>query len=155
MRSSGAVYRKLKEVKFHHLISLYKRYLRKSPENCRYNAPYQFIDSEEKTQEIRLCLLHQESTSLSDGVYPNLVDVCQALKDCANCNAFVVRYSREQIKELFEKELATKKIKESKYPDICALEWVLEKSCVGTGPINWIQRIYFELKKLILRNKIL
>lgn len=150
MRSSGAVYRKLKEVKFHHLVVLYKKFLKKTPENCTYNKLYSFLGGDGKQHEIRLCMLHQEN-----GIQTHLVDVCQADEDCVGCNAFVLRYSREDIKKMIEDELSVKKIKEEKYPDICALEWVLERSAVGIPPVSWIWALYFKIKKAILKNKIL
>jgi hypothetical protein len=151
MRSSGAVYRKLKEVKFHHLVVLYKKFLKRTPENCTYNSLYTFQGGDGKSHEIRLCMLHQDK----EGIQTHLVDVCQATEDCVGCNAFILKYSREDIKKMIEDELSVKKIKESKYPDICALEWVLERSAVGMPPVSWIQAAYFRIKKLILNNKIL
>jgi hypothetical protein len=148
MRTAGAVYKKLREVKFHHLVVLYKKLLKKSPENCTYNKFYVFTGSDGKKHEIRLCMLHQEQ-----GVQLHLIDVCQAGEDCADCNAFVLKYSRENIKKILENELSNKKIKETKYPDICALEWVLERSAVGITPVGWIQALYVRIKNLILKTK--
>jgi len=97
-------------------------------------------------------MLHQPD----DGtVTPHLLDVCQEQNHCKNCNAFVARYSREDIKNMFNEELNDKKIRSIKYPDICALEWVLEKSVPGIPPITWIQKLYISLKISILKNRIL
>jgi len=155
MRTAGAVFRKLKEAKFRHWAVLYKKLSKKSPENCKYNCGYQFKGNDNKIYGIKLCLLHQENINLKSGVQPHLIDVCQAEEDSFQCNAFINRYSKEDIKALFLEELNTKKIKEAKYPDICALEWVLEKYVVGFPPISTIQVLYFKIKKLVLRTKIL
>ena len=152
MRSSGATYRKLKEVKFRHLVELYRKYLKKSPLNCRYNQRYVFLGNDEKEHEIRLCMIHQDPDK---GIAPHLLDVCQTDSDCVNCDGFIPKYTKDEIKEIFEQELSKRKIKEAKYPDICALEWVLERSVVGLPPISWIQKLYFILKSLFLKNKIL
>jgi hypothetical protein len=154
MRSAGAVFRKLKEAKFRHWVVLYKNLSRKTPENCKYNYGYQFKGSDNKFYEIKLCLLHQENVDLKAGIQPHLIDVCQVEEDCVECNGFINRYSKEDIKALYLEELNTKKIKETKYPDICALEWVLEKYVEGYPPISTLQTLYFKIKKFILRPKL-
>lgn len=155
MRTAGAVFRKLKEAKFRHWVVFYKTLAKKSPENCKYNYRYEFKGNDNKIYEIRLCMLHQENIDLQQGVQPHLIDVCQANEDCIECNGYINKNTKEQIKDLFLAELNTKKIKETKYPDICALEWVLEKYEVGFPPISTIQALYFRIKKFILRTKIL
>jgi len=155
MRTAGAVFRKLKEAKYRHWAVLYKKLSRKFPENCKYNYGYEFKGNDNKFYGIKLCLLHQENVNLKTGIQPHLIDVCQVEGDCLECNAFINRYSKEDIKAIFLEELNTKKIKETKYPDICALEWVLEKYVVGFPPISTLQALYFNIKKFILRTKIL
>lgn len=168
MRTPGAVYKKLREVKFHHLIDLYRKYLKKIPPNCKYNYAYILHGANGKDYPVGLCLWHQEDiipkgspqefvTRLPDvfvaprlsGVTPHLLDICQAVADCQNCNAFVKKYDRQTIKELFEKELAIKEIRETKYPDICALEWVLERSSVGIPLKNYFQALTDVIKKIL------
>jgi hypothetical protein len=153
MRTAGAIYRKLKEVRFRHWVVFYHKLVKKYPENCKYNYGYRFRGNDGKIYEIKLCMLHQENINLDKGIQPHLLDVCQAEEDCKNCNAFLNRYSKEEIKELFVSELNTKKVKETEYPDICALEWVLEKYVEGYPPISTIQELYFKIKNLILKTK--
>ena len=153
MRTAGAIYRKLKEAKFRHWAVLYKNLSKKSPCNCKSNYIYSFKGGDGVNYSIRLCLLHQERIDLKTGIYPHLIDVCQAEKDCNECNAFINKYSKEEIKTIFIEELNTKKIKETKYPDICALEWVLEKYVEGFPPISTLQALYFTIKKIILKAK--
>lgn len=150
MKSAGEVYRKLKEAKFRHWVALYKKLSKKTPENCKYNYAYKFIGNDGQSYTLRLCMLHQGG----DKIQPHLIDICQADSDCHNCNGFIQKYTREQIKEIFLKELDSKQVKEKKYPEICALEWVLEKYTEGYPPISWIQALYFRIKKLLLRTKI-
>ena len=168
MKTPGAVYKKLREVKFHHLIDLYRKYLKRMPQNCKYNYTYTIHGDDSKDYQIGFCLLHQDDLLLKSapqdfsgrlpdiyvaprlaGVAPHLLDICQALGDCRNCNAFVQKHNRQTIKELFEKELAIKEIRETKYPDICALEWVLERSSVGIPPKNYFQALINEIKKIL------
>ena len=161
MKTPGAVYRKLKEVKFHHLISLYKSFLKRSPENCRYNFAYEIKGSDGLPYIIRLCLCHQDKSCINpsilyknkklSGIIPHLLDVCQAEEQCKNCNAYV-GYSREDVKRIFEEELLDKSVKEKKYPDICALEWVLERTSTGIMPSK-IQAFFILIKKFFSFNK--
>jgi hypothetical protein len=145
MRSPREVYQKLREVKFRYLIKLYKKYLRKIPENCRYNYVYKFEGENEKTVEIQLCLLHQPEVDMKAGVFPNLIDVCQEPKHCVNCNAFIFRHTKNSIKQIFELELTNQKVKQEKYPDICALEWVLGSTEIP--PLSWIRKFLLKFKE--------
>ena len=150
MRSSGAVYRKLKEAKFRRLVNLYKKLFRRIPDNCGYNYEYKFTGSDNKPYTIKLCMIHQNYIDFEKSSH--LIDVCQTAADCEQCDAFLPRYTKEQVKGIFEEELKTKNVKEMKYPEICALEWVLERSVVGIPPINRIQALYFKIKNTIFRN---
>jgi hypothetical protein len=155
MKNARAVYQKLREVKYFHVVDLYKKYTRRIPENCRYNYPYIITGEYEIPIEIRLCLLHQPNLDLKTKVIPHLVDVCQEPKHCVNCNGFVARYQKEDIKRLFEEELKNRDLKEKRYPDICALEWVLDQSTIGIPVLGWAQRLYYLVKRWLSKNKIL
>ena len=148
MKSHGSVYRKLREVKYRHLATLYKKYFAKTPENCRYNYRYQFL-SEGVKREIRLCLLHQEKVDSLEGVDLGFVDVCEKIHHCSRCNGFVLRYTKDDIKGVFDQELSDRLIREKKYPDICALEWVLEKSVPGPFLIRWPMTLYLTIKRAL------
>lgn len=146
MKNTRAVYQKLREIKYYHLVQLYKRYLKRLPENCKYNCPYRFSSNGGVETEIRLCLLHQPHTDLKAGVFPHLIDLCQETKDCINCNAFILRHTKESVKNIFEMELSNRKIKEEKYPDICALDWVMEDPSLKIKPLSFFRRIYISIK---------
>ena len=96
--------------------------------------------------EIRLCLLHQPHTDLKAGVFPHLIDLCQETKDCINCNAFILRHTKESVKNIFEMELSNRKIKEEKYPDICALDWVLGEPSFKIKPLSFFRKIFISIK---------
>jgi len=140
VRNTREIFLKLREVKYHHLIKLYKQFLRKIPSNCKYNAPYTFSADGGKTVEIRLCLLHQPNVDLKLGVFPHLIDLCQEPAHCINCNAFIFKHTKDSIKEDFEKELLDLKLKAQKYPDVCALEWAMESSAT-TKALNWFEKL--------------
>jgi hypothetical protein len=146
MRNTRAVYQKLREVRYFHLVELYKRLSKRVPENCRYNYPYVISGENNAPVEIRLCLLHQPNLDLKTKVIPHLIDVCQESRHSAICNGFIPRYQKEDMKKIFEEDLKNKK-----YPDICALEWVLEQSFAGPAPLMWIQKIYYRAKKGLLK----
>jgi hypothetical protein len=163
MKNVRAIYQKLREVKYYHLVEIYKQYSKRIPTNCKYNYQYVIGDNETRNGcpdcgapiRIGLCLLHQPNLDLKTKVIPHLVDVCQEPRHCINCNGFIARYGKEDIKKIFEEELKNMTIKRIKYPDICALEWVLEQSIVGPPPFNWIQKIYYVAKKRLSDRKIL
>lgn len=156
MRSHGAVYRKLKEVKYRHLVALYRKYLKKTPQNCRYNYQYEIKSKDGKKCSIGLCLLHQPNPEdINQGIHTHLLDVCDCQAHSSQCNAFVPKYTKEQLKNMLEEELKDKNIRGKKYPDICALEWVLEKSAIGIWPLNKIQILYFKIKHILLKKQIL
>lgn len=153
MRNTREIFLKLREVKYHYLIKLYKQLLKKIPSNCKYNYPYKFTTDNGKEVEIRLCLLHQPNTDLSSGIFPHLIDVCQEPHHCVNCNAFIFRHTKESIKKDLEDELigSDPKTKAQKYPDICALEWVMETPVNSLKPINWFGRLKVWITNLFTR----
>jgi len=141
MRTAGAVYKKLREVKYRHLTDLYRRFLKRTPEFCKYNKIYR-IQQDSNVTEIRLCMLHQPPEG---GLQPHLLDVCQEVTHCVNCNAFVCVHTKENIKDAFEKGLQNPNLKAKKYPDICALEWVLEQP-TAVAPLSFFEKIWFWVK---------
>jgi len=155
MKSPGAVYRKLKEVRYKHLSAMYRLYFRRSPENCRYNYRYVVTGSDGRPQEVRLCLVHQKNHDSLDGVNLELIDICTESAGCPKCDAFVPRLNKEQVRELFEAELRDKDTRQKKYADICALEWVLERSVVGLPPFTWLQAAYYDIKRKLLKSQLL
>lgn len=151
MRKVRAVYVKLKDVKHLHLVKLYKKFLRKAPENCMYN--YRYVISDKAA--VGLCFLHQPDANLKSGIFPHLIEVCQDVQHCKNCNAFIPRLNKKNIQEHFEGKLRNKKLKEREYPDICALEWVLERSALGIPPFDFMQKRWFSIKRWLSKNKVL
>lgn len=152
MRSSGAVYRKLKEAKYYHWRLLCRKLFRRTSANCKYCHPYAFIGSDGKKYAVRLCLIHQDIDNVKKGIFPNLIDVCNESENC-RCDGFAYRYTKEEAKKIFEDELNTTAVKEKKYPDICALEWVLERHAFGIPPFNKIQMAYYNIKRLTHRDR--
>lgn len=153
MKSAGTVYRKLKEARYLHLVLLYKKFLKRTPENCKYSHLYTFIGQDNSPHDLRLCMIHQPTENL-DKVMPQLIDVCHCTA-AQSCNGFIYRYTKDDVKELFEKELSDRNLKSKKYPDICALEWVLDRSVVGIPPFNWIQALYYWAKFKMSQEKTL
>jgi len=145
VRTSGAIYKKLREVKYRRLVELYRRLLRRAPELCKYNKAYR-IQTDNTVREIRLCMLHQPENG---GFIPHLLDICQEINHCNQCNAFVSIHTKETVRAAFEQDLANENVKAKRYPEICALEWVLEQSSSLIPPLSWIERVYLFLKSKI------
>lgn len=141
MKTAGAVYKKLREVKYKHLTELYKKLIRRQPDRCKYNKAYR-IETDGVVKEIRLCMLHQPTDG---GLLPHLLDICQETKHCEECNAFISIHTKESVKALFEEELASS-AKSKKYPDICALEWVLDQP-TAVGPLSWLEKAWLWIKR--------
>ena len=149
MRNVRSVYLKLKDVKHVHLVKLYKRYLKRKPENCKYNFEYTVAGR----APVRLCLLHQPEVDLEHGVFPHLLDVCQDMQHCNDCNAYVCKHTKKEIQEYFDKSLEDQKFKQKEYPDLCALEWVLEQSVAGFPPLNYLEKLWFFIKKILSKKR--
>jgi hypothetical protein len=71
------------------------------------------------------------------------------------CITFVPKYTREEIKNLFLQELANKKLKEKKYPEICALEWVLDRDTSQFSLPKTIKQFFFKIKNILSKEYIL
>jgi len=145
MRNVRSVFKKLKEVKHVHTVKLYKIHLKRTPENCKYNFKYAVSDK----VTIRLCLLHQPEVDLEHKVFPHLIDICQDMQHCKSCDAYICRHDKKEVQAYFNKTLEDQKFKAKEYPDICALEWVLERSVVGIPPLNYIEKFWFYIKRIL------
>lgn len=158
MKKIRQIYQKLRDVKYHHLVRLYTKGLKRTPDNCRYNYPY-FIKKDKAFTTVNLCLLHQPESNIPKGrfiwppinpdnskIQPHLLDICQEIHHCIHCNAFVFRYTKKEIQERFNESLKDKRFKEKEYPDLCALEWVLEKPAADIPFIGLMEKILLFLK---------
>lgn len=149
MKSAHEISRKLKDIKFRHWTIFYKNMTKRIPENCKYFIYQKFLvsnsSSKKEKVEIGLCMIHQDTTNSTKGLYPHLLDICT---DCTTCNGFVPKLTREEIKKIFIQEIETKLIKEKKYPEICAMEWVLDKYDDGYPIISKLYIIFYKLRKL-------
>lgn len=158
MKKVRDVYQKIREVKYRYLVKVYKKYLKRIPDNCKYNYPY-VLKKDKISTMVSLCFLHQPESNRPKGrliwpppnpnntkIHPHLLDICQENHHCTNCNAFVLRYTKKEIQKLFEEKLKEKKFKEKEYPDLCALEWVLERSILEVLPLGWLHRFLFLIK---------
>lgn len=146
MKTTRDIYKRLRDLKFHYLTKFYKKYTRKIPENCLYNDQYNIGLEKGVPITIGLCLLHQPDPAKKEKVYPHLIEICHEPSHCVNCNAFVFKYSKENIKELFELELSDKENVIKKYPDIHTLEWVLEGESMESK--SFFKRIIKIVRKL-------
>jgi hypothetical protein len=85
-------------------------------------------------------MLHQPAPIGSENIIPHLLDLCN---ETGYCNAFVLAHTKESIRQMFLDELRDINIKAKKYPDILALEWVLDQTPMPVHPwINFIQKFF-------------
>jgi len=155
MRKIRQITQKLRELKYSYLVKLYKTWLKRKPENCRYNYPY-VIKKDKIVTKVHLCLLHQPESNCPKErfiwpppnpedakIQPHLLDICQETHHFTHCNAFAFRYTKKEIKDLFEEKLKDPKYKEREYPEISLLEWVLEKSSADIPLISPFQKFFY------------
>ena len=126
MRSPGVIYRRYRNLKKKYLYDKVLDSRKKMHNNCFYGNPMEYTDAQNRKRMIRVCRVNlalAKSKSGEDLV--NNLDIC----NCPIvCNAFVSKYSKEAIKEEFEKELQDPVVKRLKYPELVELEWILDKS---------------------------
>jgi len=103
---------KYKQLKYSHLKKLYDKNLSKYPENCRYNKVIVLPNK----YKINIC-----TYDLSENAE---VEMCYKKAHSKNCNAFCFRSSKEELKEIFLKELKDDPIRATKFKDINILYWL-------------------------------
>jgi hypothetical protein len=171
MKKNRQIFLKLRELKYSYLVKHYKKLLKRNPENCRYNYPY-IIKRDKIITKVNLCLLHQPKSNLpkerfiwpppnpeNAKIQPHILDICQETHHCIHCNAFVFRYTKKEIKDLFEEKLKDPNYKKREYPEIHLLEWVLEKSSTDIPLIGFLWKFFYHItthkfKKQDLKEKL-
>lgn len=160
MKKVRQIYQKLRDVKHFHLVKLYKKGLKRIPVNCKYNYPF-IIKKDKISTVVNICFLHQPKSNFPKGrfiwppsnpdntkIYPHLLDICQEIHHCIHCNAFIFRYTKKEIQERFIENLKDKKFKEKEYPDICTLEWILEKPVTDIPFLGLMEKILYRINFL-------
>lgn len=122
MKKSGAIWHKLKQLRFRHMKTYLKEGLKQTPQNCQYNC----IEKFRSGKEIGLCKF------VSKGPQPWSV-ICdpeteEGLKRALRCPAFEPKKTPEKLKEEFNFFMESSSMGQIayRYGDMAALMWVLE-----------------------------
>lgn len=108
----STIKKKIKDIKYQYLKKLYKKYLNKSPQNCKYNKILKLPNG----SEVPFCSFNIENL--------NTVDLCYKKEHCDGCNAFCFKYNKEDIRKDFLKELNDPNIRATKYKDLNVFYWL-------------------------------
>jgi hypothetical protein len=140
MKQPTKIKDKLRQLKFAYIKQFYKEHLSRDPKNCVYNKPVIFAGTKEHATKV--------CTYFSDN---NYFQICDSLECAGNCNAFVARLKKKDIRASLELDIKSNPMK---YPEIMALNWVLEESDKDNFYTNvkyYIYSKFFSLKEFIKR----
>ena len=117
MKSPGIIYRRYRQLKRKLLYDKIVRARETRHSNCHYGK---VIDHGSPAGPCftRFCVCSYDYSLNKDMV------LCTCPREC---NAFVSKWTREKVEYEFNKELEDYKTKLDKYPELVALEWVLDK----------------------------
>lgn len=138
MKTPSEISSKIKQVRFEYLKAAYQIELTRHPCNCIYNRKVTLHGEGEVVT--RLCGFYSDDKNYI---------VCDTEDSARNCDAFVCKKSKKQVREQLEKDMIENS---HKYPELLALEWVLEKK----SPIFLITKfdvIVSEIKRLFVNTK--
>jgi hypothetical protein len=123
MRSPGVIYRRYRQLKRKLLYDRIVQARKTCHDNCHYGRSINTETEGRGTICFKLCVYGFDPES-ADSKKPEL---------CTNpseCNAFVNKWTKEKVVQSFEEDLNNWEVKSRKYPELVALEWVLDKDLV-------------------------
>jgi len=117
MKSPGVIYRRYRQLKKKLLYEKIVESKRKCFDNCSYG------------QQFVVCGIGMSGgTVLNICKYNQVESLVPELCTCAvECSAFANKWSKEKVVDQFNKELGDWTTRVKLYPDLVALEWVLDK----------------------------
>jgi hypothetical protein len=116
MKSPGTIYRRYRQLKRKTIFEKIQETRKKAAKNCIYGKSLDILDKN-KTLHCFVCLYNK---NINAGL-----DICNHPEDC---NAFICKYTKEDIENSFYKDLKDITTFNKKYPEIALLEWVLDKT---------------------------
>lgn len=114
MKSPGVIYRQYRDTRKLAMIRALSAARSPSHENCFYGRLLECDDVCGHCRTIRLCLYREGDP-----------DVCT---NPGQCNAFVRRWSDQEVVDKFREIMENSSIKKKLFPELWAYEWVLDKS---------------------------
>jgi hypothetical protein len=125
MRQPFEIYRKYKYLLKKEMNEEIDKSLKVLPENCTYNKE---IDIGERGK-VRLCTLGQKVTPVLE---TGGLLVCEKCEQARACIAYAAKHkSREEATLALAEELKDPAEKRKRFPDLIALEWVMDNSMHG------------------------
>lgn len=124
MRRPHDIRKKLKDMQNKKLSEEIKEKLRVCPKNCVFN---QMVRLNGDNVRVSLCTYGQHPPDKGQPLDISKIITCTTVKQAKECNARIPRYANEEeAKASVAKELSDTQVRVSKYPEIVALEWVLD-----------------------------
>ena len=121
MRRPYEIYSKYKEILNKRLKKNVLEMTKVCPENCRHNK---LISIAGHSTPIRICTFKVDTCADITSVS---IIVCDKTQQAEECTAFDPNYrSREEAQEYLKKELEDVFKRREKYPEVVALEWVMD-----------------------------
>ena len=112
---------KCRELMKKHFESYASKKLSVCPSNCRHN---QVIYLGDLKTEVRICTAAQRPGMT---VETNRIVLCQTITQASECSMYDPKYVlRRDVEEAFKLEVSDPARKRQLYPDVAALEWVLD-----------------------------
>lgn len=146
MRDEKHVRKKLLELKQKHLRRKLHKHLQPLPENCKHNQTHVGTNKEEDGQEeVGLCMLGHENIEEWPG------NICEAPEKAEKCPFFNPKRSKEELIEEFKEEMKDPEVLAYEYPDIAALQWVLENEVGLQWSDRWVNRLKVHLTFALLK----
>lgn len=116
MRSPGVIYRRYRQLKKKLLYEKVSAAHRRIHKNCVYGCTVPCTDNEGSVFRAKICLYELRfNKGLSECTDPG------------NCNAFVLKWTKEKVVKQFEKEISNPATKKKLYPELSLMEWMLDK----------------------------
>ncbi len=119
MRTRGEIAQKYKQRRYRHLAKILRKKLGRHCDNCQFNA----VHVDQNSNTVRYCWYGQESKEpFTAVVCDDRLDEGRQVQRCLTFTPL----KREALVKTFDLSLADPQRLISEYPDLAALQWVLE-----------------------------
>jgi hypothetical protein len=111
--------------------------------NCKYNATVELSGA-----PVKMCMFGQHTPSEGMALDVSKLIVCSTDHQALQCNAYVPKFPhRIDAENKLKEELSDPRVKRERYPDIVALEWVMDNELhqLKKNPPSWKHRVVFWL----------
>ena len=124
MRRPHDIRKKLKQLQRDRIRKEIDSRLRVCPKNCKFNQMMKLGDDKIR---VSICTFGQHPPDAGQPIDISKIILCNSVKQAEDCNARIPRYrDEEEARVALEAELRNPKTKMDKFPEIVAMEWVLD-----------------------------